>query len=43
MLCDSTETALRIDSQWSCRQIRQSVRAAESLSKSESFIEHFIS
>ena len=28
MLCDSTETALRIDLQWSRRQIRQSVRAA---------------
>ena len=28
MLCDSTETALQIDSQWSRRQIHQSVRAA---------------
>ena len=28
MLCDSKKTALRIDSQWSRRQIRQSVRAA---------------
>ena len=28
MLCDSAETALRIDSQWSRRQIRQRVRAA---------------
>ena len=28
MRCECAETALRIDSQWSRRQIRQSVRAA---------------
>ena len=37
MLYDSMETALQIDSQWSHRQIRQSVRATKEMRSRKKF------